>query len=154
MYVLLSCIFITTVGVSFFIECRFEDTDNEDQVKMHRSVSSDDVKEYSTGARVRDVQLQKEEDVEYRSGHLHHSSGMTSVKLSRPRQRITGRRVALPEGPLNDKLLSANSSFSLDLMYCQKIPSSTRGKRDARKPMTRDSLKAVVSKGILSIKQQ
>ena len=29
---------------------------------MHRTVSSDDVKKYSTGARMKDVQLEKEED--------------------------------------------------------------------------------------------
>ena len=115
---------------------------------MHRSVSSDDVKEYSTGTRVKDVQLQKEEDIEYRSGHLQHSSGVTSVKLSKSRRRIDGRRVSLPEGPLNDKLLSANSSYSLDLLRCQKSPSFTRGRRDAKKPMTRASLKAVVRKGM------
>ena len=127
--------------------CSFEDTDDEDQVKMHRSVSSDDVKEYSTGARAKDVKLQKEEDIEYRSGHLQHSSGVTSIKMSGSRRRIEGKRVELQEGPLSDKLLSANSSYSLDLLHCQKSPSSTRGRRRARKPMTRDSLKAVVSKG-------
>ena len=116
---------------------------------MHRSVSSEDVKEYSTGTRVKDVKLQREEDIEYRSGRLHHSSGTTSIKITGSQQRIEGRRVELQEGPLSDKLLSANGSYSLDLLHCQKSPSSTRGRRDARKPMTRDSLKAVVSKSNL-----
>ena len=114
---------------------------------MHRSVSSDDVKEYSTGAHVKHVKLQKEEDIEYRSGRLHHSSGTTSIEILGSQQRIEGRPVELQEGPLSDKLLSASGSYSLDLLHCQKSPSSTRGRRDASKPMTKDSLKAVVSKG-------
>ena len=115
---------------------------------MHRSVSSEDVKEYSTGARVKHVKLQREEDIEYRSGRLHHSSGTTSITILGSQQRIESGRVELQEGPLSDKLLSANGSYSLDLLHCQKSPSSTstRGRRDARKPMARDSLKAVVSK--------
>ena len=63
--------------------CSYEDTDDEDHVKMHRSVSSDDVKEYSTGARAKDVKLKKEEDIEYHSGRLHHSSGTTSHQNNR-----------------------------------------------------------------------
>ena len=113
---------------------------------MHRSISSDDVKKYSTGTRVKDMQLKKEEDIEYRSGHLFHSSGVTSVKMARSRQNIRGRRVTLPEGPLNDQLLSANGSYSLDLVRCSQVPSAKRDRRNEKRPMMRDSLKAAENK--------
>jgi len=74
---------------------------------MHRSISTGDVKEYSTGARVKDVQLEKEEDIEYRSGHLYHSSGSTTVKMAKPQQRFAGRHTTLQEGPLNEDLTSS-----------------------------------------------
>ena len=115
---------------------------------MHRSISSGDVKEYSTGASVKDVQLEKEEDIEYRSGHLYHSSGSTTVKLVKPQQRFTGRHTTLQEGPLNEDLLTANGSYVLDLLRCYTVPSTAkRGRRSARKPMIRGSLEVVVDKG-------
>ena len=114
---------------------------------MHRSVSTDDVKKYSTGTRVKDIQLKKEEDIEYRSGHLFHSAGVTSVKMAKSRQKIRGRQVPLPEGPLNDQLFSANGSYSLDLVRCSKASPANRGRRSETKSMKRDSLNAAENKG-------
>jgi len=116
---------------------------------MHRSISSGDVRKYSTGTHVKDVQLEKEEDIEYHSGHLYHSSGLTTVKMAR--QRVEGRHVTLPDGPLNDELLSANGSYTLDLLRCYTLSSVMRGRRSARQPMTRGSLEAAVAKSNLSL---
>ena len=119
---------------------------------MHRSISTGDVKKYSTGARVKDVQLEKEEDIEYRSGHLYHSSGSTTVKMAKPQQRFSGRHTTLQEGPLNEDLLTANGSYVLDLLRCYTVPSTAkRGRRSARKPMIRGSLEVVVDKGNYSL---
>ena len=125
----------------------FEATGEDNRLKMHRSVSSDDVREFSTGARVKDVQLKKEEDIEYQSGHLFHSSGVTSVKLARSRQKMRGRHGTQSKDPLNDQVLSANGSYSLDLVRCSRVPSAKRGRRSEGKPMMRDSLKATENKG-------
>ena len=111
---------------------------------MHRSVSSSDIMEYSTGAHVKHVHLQKEEDIEYRSKYLYHSSGSTTVKMVKPQERFTGK---LQEGPLNEELFSANGSYILHQLRCYKALSSKRGRRSARKTMTRGSLKAIVDKG-------
>ena len=127
---------------------RYETTGNDSSLKMHRTVSSDDVKKYSTWARMKDVQLEKEEDIEYHSGHLYHSSGSTTVKMANSQQRFIGRRTTLQEGPLNDELVSANGSYVLDLLRCYTISSSAkRGRRSARKPMTRGSLEVVIDEG-------
>ena len=121
----------------------YKSTGDNSSVKMHRSISSSDVKEYSTGIHVKHVQLQKEEDIEYRSGYLHHSSGSTTVKMVKPSQRFASKQ---EEGPLNEELFSANGSYTLDLVNCT-VPSDTKGKRSVRKPMIRGSLKVVVDKG-------
>ena len=121
----------------------YESTGDNSSVKMHRSISSSDVKEYSTGIHVKHVQLQKEEDIEYRSGYLYHSSGSTTVKMVKPSQRFASKQ---EEGPLNEELFSANGSYTLDLVNCT-VPSDTKGKRSVRKPMIRGSLKVVVDKG-------
>ena len=117
---------------------------------MHRSISTGDVKKYSTGARVKEMQLEKEEDVEYRSGHLYHSSGSTTVKMAKPQQRFSSRHTTLQEGPLNDELLTANGSYVLDLLRCYTVPSTAkRGRRSAKKPMLKGSLEVVVDRGNL-----
>ena len=121
----------------------YESTGDNSSVKMHRSISSSDVKEYSTGIHVKHVQLQKEEDIEYRSGYLYHSSGSTTVKMVKPSQRFASKQ----DGPLTEDLFSANGSYVLDLVHCYTVPSNTKGKRSARKPMIRGSLKVVVDKG-------
>ena len=119
---------------------------------MHRSISTGDVKEYSTGARVKDVQLEKEEDIEYRSGHLYHSSGSTTVKLVKPQQRFTGRHATLQNGPLNEGLFSANGSYALDLLRCYRVASTARrGRRSAIKPMLKGSLEVAVDRGNFSL---
>ena len=132
------------------LPCRYETTGNESSVKMHRSISTGDVKKYSTGACVKEMQLEKEEDVEYRSGHLYHSSGSTTVKMAKPQQRFSSRHTTLQEGPLNDELLTANGSYVLDLLRCYTIPSTAkRGRRSAKKPMLKGSLEVVVDRGNL-----
>ena len=119
---------------------------------MHRSISTGDVKKYSTGARVKEVQLEKEEDIEYRSGHLYHSSGSATVKMAKPQQRFSGRHTTLQEGPLNEDLLTANGSYVLDLLRCYKVPSTAKqGRRSARKPMLKGSLKVVIDRSKFSL---
>ena len=131
---------------------RYETTGNSSSVKMHRTVSSEDVKKYSTGARVKDVQLEKEEDIEYRSGHLYHSSGSTTVKMAKPQQRFSGRHTTLQDGPPNEDLLTTNGSYVLDQLRCYAVSSAVkRGRRNARKPMIKGSLGVVVDKGNYSL---
>ena len=124
--------------------CSYEATNNNNSTKMHRSVSSGDIKEYSTGAHVKHVQLQKEDDIEYRSGYLYRSSGSTTVKMVKPQERFASK---LQEGPLNEELFSANGSYVLDQLHCHTVQSTERGRRSARKQMIRGSLKAIVDKG-------
>ena len=81
--------------VHVFLFCRYVATGNNRSVKMHHSISNSDVKEYSTGARMKDVQLE-EEDIEYRSGHLYHSSGSATVKIAKSGHRFSGRHATLP----------------------------------------------------------
>ena len=127
------------------LPCRYETTGNKSLVKMHRSISTGDIKKYSTGARVKEMQLEKEEDVEYRSGHLYHSSGSTTVKIAK---RFSSRHTTLQEGSLNEDLLTANGSYALDLLRCYTVPSTAkRGRRSARKPMLKGSLGVVVDRG-------
>ena len=130
------------------LPCRYETTGNDSSVKMHRSISSGDVKKYSTGAHKKEMQLQKEEDIEYRSGHLYHSSGLATVKIVK---RFPSRDTTLQEGPLNEDLLTANGSYVLDLLRCYTVPSmAKRGRRSARKPMIKGSLGVVPDRGNFS----
>ena len=101
---------------------------------------------------MKDMQLEKEEDIEYRSGHLYHSSGSTTVKMAKIKQRFPSRHTTLQEGPLNDELLSANGSYVLDLLRCYTVPSTAkRGRRSAKKAMLKGSLEVVVDRGNFSL---
>ena len=97
---------------------------------MHRSVKSGDVIEYSTGARKRDIKLNKEEDIEYRDGYLYHSSGDTSLKFKT-------RSSDESQHSLSDAF-SARGSYTLDLEECyvQSEKDKTRQRRSLNDRMT------------------
>ena len=48
---------------------------------MHRKITSDDVKSYASHIPSEEVELDKEEDMEYRNGVLTHANGDVSCKL-------------------------------------------------------------------------
>ena len=50
-------------------------------LRMHRTISSDDVEGYASHLPPDEVQMTKEEDIVYKKGVLTHASGSTSVKL-------------------------------------------------------------------------
>ena len=83
--------------------------------KMHRSVDGKDVIDYSTGAKKRDIQLRKEEDIEYRNGILRHSSGDTMFKVEGKRGIEDAQ--SGQEKEFSDAF-SAHGSYSLDLQQC------------------------------------
>ncbi len=95
---------------------------------MHRSVDGNDVIDYSTGARKRDIQLRKEEDIEYRNGVLHHSSGDTMFKV-KGKTNIEEAQNS-QEKKFSDAF-SAHGSYTLDLQQCY-TPTKQDGARRKR----------------------
>ena len=101
---------------------------NSDSMKkMHRSIDSNDVIDYSTGARKRDIQLRKEEDIEYRNGVLQHSFGDTSFKV----QSKNGFKEPQSSQKEFSDAFSARGSYTLDLQRCY-TPTKQDGARRKR----------------------
>ena len=95
---------------------------------MHRSVDGKDVIDYSTGARKRDIKLRKEENIEYRNGVLHHSSGDTMFKIEGKKgieEAQSGQEKKFSDA------FSARGSYSLDLQQCY-APTKKDGARRKR----------------------
>ena len=117
---------------------------------MHRSISSRDVEEYSTDAQPRDIQLTKDEDIEYQSGTLYSSSGTTFVEIltfSQGRQQ----QLADEEEPSNltdSNTFTVNGSYTLDRMQCYTLSKSAAAQRNGRSVdnVVETSLKATVDK--------
>jgi len=116
--------------------------------QMHRSVTSRDVTEYSTGAAPKSINLNREEDIEYQARTLQHSSGFINISIAKPRRRGS----ETDEDTFNLDI-SANGSYSLDLVYCNNP--TTAGDRETRsarlRTMTRGTLAATVDKRKLLI---
>ena len=117
---------------------------------MHRSISSRDVEEYSTDVQPRDIQLTKDEDIEYRSGTLYSSSGTTFVEILTFSQG-TQQQLADEEEPSNltdSNTFTVNGSYTLDRMQCYTLPKSAAAQRNGRsvENMVETSLKATVNK--------
>ena len=117
---------------------------------MHRSISSRDVEEYSTDVQPRDIQLTKDEDIEYRSGTLYSSSGTTFIEILTLSQ---GTQQQLPdeEEPSNltdSNTFTVNGSYTLDRMQCYTLSKSAAAQRNGRSVdnMVVTSLKATVNK--------
>ena len=107
--------------------------------KMHRSIDSKDVIHYSTGARKRDIQLRKEEDIEYRNGVLQHSSGDTSFKVQS--KNSIEEPQSSQEKEFSDAF-SARGSYTLDLQRCYTPTKrdGTRRKRSIDDEMNRNRM--------------
>ena len=109
---------------------------------MHRSVTSRDVTEYSTGAAPKSINLNREEGIEYQAGTLQHSSGFINISIAKPR-----RRGSETDEDTFDLEISANGSYFLDLVYCNNPTTRDRETRRARlRTMTRGTLAATVDK--------
>ena len=116
---------------------------------MHRSISSRDVEEYSTDVQPRDIQLTKDEDIEYRSGTLYSSSGTTFVEIltfSQGTQQLADEEE--PSNLTDSNTFTVNGSYTLDRMQCYTLSKSAAAQRNGRSVdnMVVTSLKATVNK--------
>ena len=96
--------------------------------KMHRTVMTDDVVEYPMHVPPRDIQLVKEEDVEYREGRLSKSNGTTHVSLNRRFTDNAPTHDTSSDDPDID-MFTYDGSFSMDLQVCRLVPQAARRRR-------------------------
>ena len=110
---------------------------------MHRSISSKDVEEFSGDTKTGDVELSKEEDVEYHSGSLYSSSGATSVEIVNYQREESNN--------LTDyKTFEVNAHYRLDRVHCyslsnEELPQRKRRSADATN-VVESTLSATIDK--------
>ena len=97
--------------IGLICECRHMTNVEGGSMQMHRSATSRDVTEYSTGAAPNSINMNREEDIEYQAWALQHSSGFINVSIAKPR-----RRGSETDEDTFDLDISANGSYSLDLV--------------------------------------
>ena len=96
-------------------------------IKMHRSISREDVMEYPTHIPVEDVDLVEEEDIEYRDGKLFKSNGTLNLTV----ERVRPSHVESP-APDDDKfqnMFNARGSYSMELGVCRHVRLTARRRR-------------------------
>ena len=102
--------------------------------KMHRHIDGDDVIDYSSGAKKKNIKLMKDEDIEYRDGFLYHSSGSTVLRIKQ------GQNAGVVEKSVAEAF-TAEGSYTLDLEHCY-IPAKhvqSRRKRSVDEEMQKES---------------
>ena len=75
---------ITSLSLSLSLSHSYDASaqdEEEGTVRMHRSVTSEDVEDYSSHIPGDVVALDREEDIEYKKGVLTHSEGVTTTKM-------------------------------------------------------------------------
>lgn len=130
--------------------------DDENGILMHRTIKSEDVLEYASGIPKRDVLLTKEEDIEYRSGALYHSSGKTHIKMlgigdqgnedfsrinplanTPQKQKADEPHAREYDDSIKLNRFSADGYYSLDLAYCHNVPKISARKHRSLQQSTR-----------------
>lgn len=101
---------ITSMSMNFN---RIDTSQEDGAIKMHRTITGDDVLAYPNDIPKQDIKLTKEEDIEYQSGKLRHSAGTTSVKVSKTDSEQDTKSFS--------NLFSAKGSYALDLVQCYSI---------------------------------
>ena len=102
---------------------------------MHRYVNSEDVEQYPDDTHPRDILLTKDEDIEYRSGMLYHSSGTTFVEISISPQQTVQQFADEEESSsnlTNPHTFSVYGSYSLDKIQCYTLSRSATVQRNRR----------------------
>ena len=101
---------------------------------MHRHIDGDDVIDYSTGAKKKNIKLLKDEDIEYRDGFLYHSAGSIVLRIKEGQDpKAVEKSVA--------EAFVAEGSFTLDLEHCY-VPTKhvqSRRRRSVSEEMQKDS---------------
>ena len=82
--------------------------------------------EYSSGIPTRDVQLQEEDDIEYRDGRLVKSSGNMHLSVDKEIHSSDDESPGMAEFA---DVVTAHGSFSMELEEC-RIPLHTRRRRE------------------------
>lgn len=113
---------------------------------MHRTIGEEDIITFSTGALKKDVRAKKEEDIEYRSGKLYHSTGNATVKVLSKYEDDVG-------------FLSVSAAYNLELRQCYTLPNHTytrhrRSVSGALEDSKEDSLLSSYNQCKLSIRNQ
>ena len=94
--------------------------------KIHRTVTSEDVLEYSSGVHTRDVQLREEDDIEYRDGRLFRSSG--NMYLSVDKEIHSSGQGSGGMDEFAD-VVTARGSFNMELNECRTVWPTRRRRR-------------------------
>ena len=94
---------------------------------IHRTVTSDDILEYSSGIPTRDVQLQEEDDIEYRDGRLVKSSGKMHLSVDKEIHSSDDESPGMAEFA---DVVTAHGTFSMELEEC-RTP-HTRRRREVK----------------------
>ena len=138
--------------IAFFLSLLSYTPSEEGSIKMHRTITSADVMEYSTEIPARDVDLVEEEDIEYRSGRLIKSNGTMHLSVERGRQEDTDSDDNLEQQFSN--VFNARGSFNMELKLCRLVPLTARRRRNAVRQnlngaySSEESLMASYDKGI------
>ena len=84
--------------------------------------------EYPMHVSPRDIQLVKEEDVEYREGRLFKSNGTTHVSLNQKFADNSPTSDTPGDDPDID-MFTYDGSFSMELQVCRLVPQAARKRR-------------------------
>jgi len=107
--------------------CSYQQGENG-STRMHHTVMTEDVVEYPMHVPPQDIQLVKEEDVEYREGRLSKSNGTTRVSLKRKFTNNSPTSDTPGDDPDID-MFTYDGSFSMELQVCRLVPQAARKRR-------------------------
>ena len=99
-------------------------------MRVHHTVSSDDILEYSNDINPKDVEFIEEDDIEYRDGRL--------LKASETIHLSVDRRMSERESDGDDDfsdVVTAHGSFSMELKECRTAPKSRRRREKLNKTL-------------------
>ena len=85
-------------------------------MKMRRVVHGNDVHEFASNAPKSDVEMEKDEEIEYESGHLVHSAGNMTVRFVNESDDTEDEK----DEPSISNMFSASGWYDLELRSCHK----------------------------------
>ena len=119
----------------FYYQFLHSYNDTEDgNIKMHRTILTEDILEYPTHVSQQDTQLLRNEDVKYSNGIMLKSNG--TAQISSKGNLLRNASIFNHSNETHDvdvDIFMINGSFSMELHVCRRVLHVTRKRRDANR---------------------
>ena len=119
-FVLLLILFHCNV-VNKFFNRYLKSKEEENSIKIKRSIHDSDVSEYSSGSKHSNAESTEEEEMDYKNGRLEKSLGYIAIQIVNNNTEEDEATGEMADGPSLSQAFSANGKYHMSQLHCIEL---------------------------------